>query len=148
MPKYYFLLTLAFPLVVTGCATSGKSTALGAALGSFVGGSIGVMASQHAESSDRSQGMLIGAGFGGVLGALIGHESHKEQQKKDSLAGFDGHSPNMEIFGNGGEKDKRPALKPAQVKVRMVEDQVKDGIFVPAHFEYEIAEPARWEKSK
>lgn len=148
MSKYFVLLGLSLALLLTGCATAGKSTFLGATIGSVVGGSIGALASQHADPSERTQGVLIGAGFGGVLGALIGHESYKEQQKKDALAGFDGTSPNMEIFGNGGEKDKRPTLKPAQVKVRFIEDQVKDGIFVPAHFEYEIAEPARWEKSK
>lgn len=143
--KYFVLLSLSLSL--TGCATAGKSKGLGAAIGAVVGGSIGAIASQHGDPSERTQGVLIGAGLGGVIGALVGHESYKEQQKKDAYPGF-GNPPNMEIFGNGGEKDKRPTLKPAQVKVRFVEDQVKDGIFVPAHFEYEIAEPARWEKSK
>lgn len=99
-------------------------------------------------ASDRTTGVLLGAGFGGVIGGLIGHESYKEQEKKDALKGLEGNSPGLEIYGNGSSGDKRPTLRPAQVKVHYVEDQVKDGTFVPAHFEYEIAEPARWEKSK
>lgn len=147
MPKVILIWITALTLILSGCATAGKSTILGSALGVFVGGSIGALATQHAEPGDRTTGLLIGAGLGGAIGGLIGNEVHKEQEKKAALKGFDGTS-NMEIFGRGGEKDKRPTLRPAQVKVRYVEDAIKDGVFVPAHFEYEISEPARWESSK
>jgi YMGG-like Gly-zipper len=148
MPKAILVWLAALSLLLSSCATVGKSTVLGAAIGSVVGGSIGALASQHSDPADRTTGVLLGAGFGGVIGGLIGHESYKEQAKKDQLKGFDGNSPGMEIFANGADKDKRPTLRPAQVKVRYVEDAIKEGVFVPAHFEYEISEPARWEKSK
>jgi len=148
MRKTTFARLIAFSLLLSACATAEKSTVLGAAIGSVVGGSIGALASQHSPPGDRTTGVLLGAGFGGVIGGLIGHESYKEQEKRDALKGFEGNSPGLEIYGNGSSGDKRPTLRPAQVKVHYVEDQVKDGTFVPAHFEYEIAEPARWEKSK
>lgn len=139
---------LALFLSLSSCATAEKSTVLGAAIGSVVGGTIGALASQHSGPGERTTGVVLGVGFGGVLGGLIGHETYKEQEKKDALKGIGGNSSNVEILGSGNANDKRPTLRPAQVKVRYVEDAVKDGTFVPAHFEYEIAEPARWEKSK
>lgn len=148
MRKAHLPWLLVFSLSLTACATAEKSTVLGTAIGSVVGGTIGVLASQHADPGDRTTGVLLGVGLGGVLGGLIGHEAHKEQEKKDALRGINGNSSGVEIFGGGGANDKRPSLRPAQVKVRYVEDAVKDGTFVPAHFEYEISEPARWEKSK
>lgn len=139
-------LTLLF--LLSGCATVEKSTLLGGVIGSVVGGSIGSLASQNGDSQQRTTGLLVGAAAGGALGALIGNQSYKEQEKKKLEANMNYGAPNLEMFGSGSDKDKGPKLRPAQVRVRYVEDQVKDGVFVPAHFEYEIAEPARWEKGK
>ncbi len=148
MLKRTIFLGLPFLIFLSGCATAGKSTLLGGIIGSVVGGSIGSLASQGGEPRDRTNGLLIGAAAGGALGALIGNETHKEREKKELLASGAFGAANMEMFGSGSEKDKRPKLRPAQVRVRYVEDQVKDGVFVPAHFEYEISEPARWEKAQ
>lgn len=148
MQKASLFCSLVLCLSLSACATAEKSTMLGTAIGSVVGGTIGAIASQQSGGGGYTTGVLLGVGLGGVLGSVIGHEVHKEQEKKDALRGMSGNSSALEIFGSGGPNDKRPSLKPAQVKVRYVEDAVKDGTFVPAHFEYEISEPARWEKSK
>jgi hypothetical protein len=148
MLKVYFSWLTAASLLLSGCATAEKSTVFGGALGAILGGSIGAMATHHGDSGSRTAGLILGAGLGGVLGSLVGRETYKSQDKKDVLRGFDGNSPYMEIIGNGSDKDKRPTLKPAQVKVRYIDDAVKDSILIPAHLEYEISEPARWENSK
>lgn len=148
MLKKIIPLGLALSLLLTGCATVEKSTLLGGVIGSVVGGSIGSLASQDGSSSQRATGLLVGAAAGGALGALIGNQSYKDQEKKKLQSGVTYGGPSLEMFGSGNDKDKGPKLRPAQVRVRYIEDQVKDGVFVPAHFEYEIAEPARWEKGK
>jgi hypothetical protein len=149
MPKLVLLFILSMSLMHTGCATSGKSALLGAGIGATAGATLGVLANQNDPPGKRTQGALIGAGLGGLFGALMGHGAYKEQQKKAQADMFDVNSgPGLEVFGSAGENGNRPILKPARVRVRYVEDQIKDGTFVPAHFEYEIVEPARFEKSK
>lgn len=148
MPKYFFALSMVLSIVLSGCATAGKSALLGAGIGSTVGASFGILVSQSGPPAQRTQGALIGAGIGGLLGALIGHESYKAQAKKDEAQSFDVNSARFEMFGAAGNKDKRTQLKPAQVKIRHVEDQIKDGTYIPAHLEYEISEPAKWDRSK
>lgn len=147
MSQKIIFIGLTLSLFLCGCATSGKSKLLGSVIGSFVGGSLGSFANQNADPSQRTTGILVGAAAGGALGALIGSEAHKDQEKKKTLSSPIYGAPNMEMFGSGNEKEKGPKLRPAQVRVRYVEDQVKDGVFIPAHFEYEISEPARWEKA-
>jgi hypothetical protein len=148
MFKKIIPLGLTLFLLLSGCATAEKSTLLGGVIGSVVGGSIGSLANQGKDSSQRTTGLLVGATAGGALGALLGNQSYKEQEKKRLQSGVTYGAPNLEMFGSGNDKGKGPKLKPAQVRVRYVEDQVKDGVFVPAHFEYEIAKPAHWEKGK
>lgn len=148
MLKKIIPIGLTLSLLLSGCATAEKSTLLGGIIGSVVGGSIGSLANQDRDSSQRATGLLVGAAAGGALGALIGNQSYKDQEKKKIQSGVTYGAPNLEMFGSGNDKDKGPKLRPAQVRVRYVEDQVKDGVFIPAHFEYEIAEPARWEKGK
>lgn len=148
MPKNLILFGLTLSLLLSGCATVEKSTLLGGVIGSFVGGSLGSLANQDRGAEQRATGLLVGAAAGGALGALIGNQSYKDQEKKKIPSGVTYGASNLEMFGSGNEKEKGPKLRPAQVRVRYVEDQVKDGVFIPAHFEYEIAEPARWEKGK
>ena len=39
-----------------------------------------------------------------------------------------------------------PTLLPPRVEARFVDEQVRGNVFVPAHLEYIIVEPARWSK--
>ena len=148
MLKRIVVLFISLALLLSGCATTEKSTLLGAAIGSTAGLGLGALVSNHERPAERTQGALIGLGLGGLIGALIGYETHKDQSKKDQAQSFDVNSARLDMFGSATDKDKRPRLQPAQVKVRYVEDQIKDGTFTPAHFEYQISEPARWEPSK
>ena len=55
-------------------------------------------------------------------------------------------STQLDLSSNPKGSSKQPRLKPAKVTIRHVDDQVKDGVFIPAHLEYEISEPSRWEE--
>ena len=141
MPKKLIITIIFMALVTMGCATSEKSILLGSSIGLAVGGGIG-------SNAKGSEGAAVGALIGAGLGGLLGYQGYKDKIKKSQnmpenfqLAPFAvGSAPNPEA--------NRPRLKPAQVKVKFVEDQIKDGTFIPAHFEYEISEPAKWEGSK
>ena len=65
-------------------------------------------------------------------------------RKKDLEVG----STQFEVQGNGQDADQSTRLRPARIRIKHVDDQVKDGLFIPAHLEYEISDPARWEGSK
>ncbi len=93
-------------------------------------------------------GKLPGAAIGTLIGGLIAWDAFKKKDAKDKMKTPEAPPPPVEFSGNNSTSGNTPKLRPAQVRVRYVEDQVKDGTFVPAHFEYEIAEPARWENGK
>lgn len=76
---------------------------------------------------------------------FLGCSSSAKRSETDK---FSTGSTQLEIFGDASDPGKKPTLRPAKVRVRHVDDQIKDGIFIPAHLEYEISEPARWENSK
>ena len=130
-----------FVALLSGCATSEKSILLGSTLGIGVGAGIG---SQANGSEGAAVGALIGAGLGG----LIGYAGYKDKLKKSQSVPENFQAAPFAVGSASGTQGSRPRLKPAQVKVKFVEDQIKDGTFIPAHFEYEISEPAKWEGSK
>ncbi len=148
MLKIFVLLTISASLGLTGCASLERSTWLGYGVGTGVGAGLGIAINSNEPPQRRTQGALIGAVAGGLVGALIGYQGFKDKQKKEALALGDLSASSAEMFGGANSSGNRPKLKPAQIKVRYVEDQIKDGTFVPAHFEYLISEPARWEQSK
>lgn len=76
---------------------------------------------------------------------LAGCASSAKRNEADKL---NAGSAQLEIFGDASDSGKKPTLRPAKVRVKHVDDQIKDGVFIPAHLEYEISEPARWENSK
>ena len=148
MSRLNVLPLIALAMILFGCATAEKSSLLGVGIGSVVGGGLGAAASANGSPAMRTQGTLIGVGIGAVLGGLIGHNAYKEQEKKAQARNSNFTTDGFEMRGTGSANGKTPTLKPAQVKVRYVEDQIKDSVFIPAHFEYEISEPARWQEGK
>ena len=148
MLKFLMAIAISASLGLSGCASVEKSTWLGYGIGTGVGAGLGLAISSNEPPERRTQGVLIGAIAGGLFGALIGYQSFKDKQKKEALAHSELNLSDSAMFGGANSSGNRPTLKPAQVKVRYVEDQIKDGTFVPAHFEYEISDPAHWERSK
>jgi len=138
---------LALGLVLSACATGGKSTLLGAGVGSGLGAGIGALADPGPKGRDRIRNVFIGAAAGGLLGAGAGYLAHGVVEKHEGEAyekgKKDGEKTPAPIYaGNGAE----PVLTPARVESRYVDDQIRGNVFVPAHFEYMIVEPARWRR--
>ena len=131
MLKFIFTLSVCASLILSGCATAQKSTLLGSGIGLSIGSTVGLLASQGQSPQQRTQGALIGAAAFGIIGGLIGYQSYKDQQKKDQAKQMELNSANLEMFGDAANKGNRPTLRPAQVRVQYVEDQIKDGVFVP-----------------
>lgn len=128
-------------LFLSGCATAQKSILLGSTIGIGIGAGIG-------SQQENQNGAMVGAVIGGLLGGLIGYSGYNEKQKKDLALRENVSQPRFDMFSAADKNEIRPKLKPAEVRVRYVEDQVKDGTFIPAHLEYEISEPARWDGAK
>jgi outer membrane protein OmpA-like peptidoglycan-associated protein len=70
--------TLAFVLV-TGCATAGRDTALGAVLGGAGGAGIGALVG-------GKKGALIGAGVGALAGGSVGLYLDKQRKELEKIA--------------------------------------------------------------
>jgi hypothetical protein len=135
-------------MTISGCATSEKSIFLGSGIGMGVGAGLGAAITSNQSDGNPGHGALIGALVGVVAGGLMGLAGYKDKRKKElGGAGPDASPTSLDMSGNTISAD-RPKLKPAQIRVHYVEDQVKDGTFIPAHFEYLISEPAHWEGSK
>lgn len=141
MPKKLISPLVIAALFLSGCATSEKSILLGSSIGITAGAGIG-------SASNGSQGAAVGALIGAGIGGLIGYAGYKDKLKKSQNAPDSFQAAPFAVGSASGAQGSRPRLKPSQVKVKFVEDQIKDGTFIPAHFEYEIAEPAKWEGSK
>lgn len=141
MSKRFITFFSALTFLLSGCATSEKSILLGSTIGVGVGAGIG-------SAANGSQGGAIGALIGAGLGGLLGYQSYKDKQKKAEAERSSLLAAPYSMTGPSDNSSSRPRLKPAQVKVKFVEDQIKDGTFIPAHFEYEITDPAKWEGSK
>jgi hypothetical protein len=148
MLKLSMALAISASLGLSGCASLEKSTWLGYGIGTGAGAGLGLAISSNEPPERRTQGALIGAIVGGLFGAVIGYKSFKDKERKEAQARAELNSGGAEMFGGANSSGNRATLKPAQVKVRYVEDQIKDGTFVPAHLEYEISDPAHWERSK
>ncbi len=141
------LSVLVSALVLNGCASSGKSTLMGAGVGAGLGAGIGALVDPGPKGEGRIRNVFIGAAAGSLLGAGTGYLAHGAIEGKEKDAYEKGKkdgkkSPSDYVGGAAGE----PTLLPPRVEARFVDEQVRGNIFVPAHFEYVIVEPARWSK--
>lgn len=131
-------------LSLAACATNSKSILLGSGTGAAAGAGIGALVDPGPNGRGRIKNAYIGAAAGAVLGGAAGYLIHETAAAKESAAFEKGKSEglkkSMQASGNG----QPPNLIPPKVEIRFVDDQVKGNIFVPAHFEYIILEPARW----
>ena len=130
-----------------GCATGGKSTLFGAGVGAGVGAGIGAMVDPGPKGEGRIRNVFIGAAAGSLIGAGTGYLAHGGVESREKNAFEKGKkegkkTPSEYVGGAPGE----PTLLPPRVEARFVDEQVRGNIYVPAHFEYVIVEPARWSK--
>lgn len=130
---YIFAATLVF---LTGCATQGRSTATGVAIGSVGGAAIGGVLSSDGKSQTRN--VIIGATLGGVAGGLLGDRLYnkKEEEKKDAFLKGQKTAP---------VQGQAPNVKPPKVETYWIEGKVVGNRYIEGHYEYVISEPSRWD---
>lgn len=138
------LIALSAGLLMSGCASSSKSMLFGAGTGAAAGAGIGALVDPGPKGHGRIKNAYVGAAAGAVLGGAAGYLIHDAAEAKTSLAFEKGRSEGLLKASQNSESGSPPNLVPAKVEVRFVDDQVKGNVFVPAHFEYVILEPARW----
>jgi hypothetical protein len=145
MIKVTFL-TFILATLITGCASSGTSTLMGAGLGAGLGAGIGAMVDPGPKGRNRIRNVFIGATAGSLLGAGTGYLAHEatDSAKKDGYAKGKADAEKKQSTYNGDPG--QPVLVPAQVEVQYQEDQVRGNVFVPGHFEYRIVSPSHWSR--
>lgn len=144
---YLRLVTLLFlSTAFAGCTSAGNSTLLGAGLGAVAGSAIGVASYPGRNGQYQPRNVIVGGALGGLLGAGAGYLVHalfekKEKEVVDQSKDSD-QTPRTTFLPGLG----KPTLIPPQVESRFVDDQIRANVFVPAHLEYLIAEPAKWSR--
>lgn len=133
-------------LTGSGCATSGKSTLLGSGIGAGVGAGVGAMVDPGPKGEGRIRNVFIGAAAGSLIGAGTGYFSHDLIEGRENDAYAKGKSDGAKGQAAGGGTPGAPVLLPPRIEARFVDEQVRGTVFVPAHFEYVIVEPARWSR--
>ena len=136
-----------FVLALTSaCATGGRSALLGAGAGAGLGAGIGAMVDPGPKGEGRIRNVFIGAGAGALLGAGAGYLAHEEVADHEKASYEKGKKDAEKSQVSAASGNGAPVLLPARVETRFVDEQVRGSIYVPAHFEYVIVEPARWSK--
>lgn len=133
--------SIAVAAALTGCATSGSSTLLGSGIGAGLGAALGAAVDPGPKAEGRIRNVFIGAAAGSLLGGATALLTHNAIEAKADEAFEKGKKEGQKTTPADG-----PELLPAKVEARFVEETVRGSVFVPAHFEYVIVEPARWSK--
>jgi hypothetical protein len=133
-------------ILISGCATTGKSTLLGSGIGAGLGAGVGAIANGGPSGRNRIRNVFIGATAGSLLGAGAGYLAQDLIEKREQDAFDKGKKEGQRPTTTYGGEPGQPVLIPPRVEARYVEDQVRGNTFVPAHFEYQIVEPARWSR--
>lgn len=142
--KIRFLSAIATALALSACTTSSKSMLFGAGTGAAAGAGIGALVDPGPKGQGRIKNAYVGAAAGAALGGAAGYMMRNSMKARESAAFEMGTSDGLTKASQATSGGNTPNLIPAKVEVRFVDDQVKGNIFVPAHFEYVILEPARW----
>lgn len=142
--KIKLLISIFIGLTLAGCATGTKSVLFGAGSGAAAGAGIGALVDPGPKGQGRIKNAYVGAAAGAVLGGAAGYLLHENADAKQSAAYEKGKSEGISRAAKARSDGQPPNLIPPKVEVRFVDDQIKGNIFIPAHFEYVILEPARW----
>jgi hypothetical protein len=94
----------------------------------------------------RIRNVFIGAAAGSLIGAGAGYFAHDLVESRERDAFEKGKKEGSKAQAAGNVAPGAPVLLPPRVESRFVDEQVRGNVFVPAHFEYVIVEPARWSR--
>ncbi|MBI3556390.1 MAG: hypothetical protein HY074_09025 [Deltaproteobacteria bacterium] len=137
---------IAILALAPGCATSGRSTLLGAGAGAGLGAGIGAMVDPGPKGEGRIRNVFIGAAAGSLVGAGAAYLAHEEVMDREKASYEKGKKDSEKPSTASSAPTGAPVLLPPRVESRFVDEQVRGNVYVPAHFEYVIVEPARWSK--
>jgi len=143
---YYFAVIqlVALALAMAGCATENKSVGLGSAIGAGTGAVLGGIADPGRNGELRTRNVIIGAALGGMAGMITGSVIHNETEKQKREAFLQGRASAPPT-----QSGVMPTLKPARVESQWIEGHpVGTNRWIEGHFEYLIAEPARWDENR
>ncbi len=146
MKKLKWICFLPMMIFVHACATPGEATGLGAGAGAVLGGGVGAIANPGASGKGRIKNIVIGTAAGAALGAGAGYGAQKFIESRENGAFEKGKADGrrrLEEYSSPGEE---PSLLPAKIEAVYVDDMVRGNLFIPAHVEYRIVEPARWQR--
>lgn len=146
MKRSLFMALLPIPLLLGGCSTLGESTLLAAGIGAVAGSGLGLMLPPGKHGQYRARNVIVGGALGGLLGAGSGFLAHELIDKSNKQAYDKGQMAGQKSIPGYVPASGQPTLVPPRVETRFVEDIVRGGVFVPAHVEYSIIEPARWSR--
>jgi outer membrane protein OmpA-like peptidoglycan-associated protein len=71
-------------MIVSGCESAGKNTAIGAGVGVAAGAAVGAVLGH--QTGNRAAGAAVGAAFGGAIGGAIGHRMDKQAKELAKIA--------------------------------------------------------------
>lgn len=138
VPNFLIILAL-----LSGCATQGKSLALGGAVGAGTGAIVGGIADPGKDGQYRTRNVIIGSAIGGVAGMAAGALIHSSNEDKKRDAYEQGKSDTLKKQqGNAS----MPNLKNPKVEAHWMDGKISGNRYIEGHFEYVIVEPARWEE--
>lgn len=135
---YLMFVFLALAVSAAGCATQGKSVALGGAIGAGTGAIAGGLMDPGKDGEYRTRNVIVGGTLGAMSGMVTGAlvYDHTESEKKEAF--LKGQSAARTIAAG-----TPPTLKPARVATQWIEGHpVGPNRWVEGHFEYVISEPA------
>lgn len=140
LKKYFYGALIFTTLFSAGCATQGKSTALGGLIGATGGAAIGGIADPGSKGQYRTRNVVMGATIGGMAGLITGSALHDKIKSREAKAYSEGQAS-----APRPPKGSMPSLTEAKVESRWIEGRAVGNRYIEGHFEYIIAEPTRWD---
>jgi len=128
--------------IVQGCATEGRSIALGGGIGAGTGALIGGIVDPGNNGQYRTRNIIIGSAFGGMAGMATGALLHDATESKTQVA---------YVAGQKSVENKLPAppsgpnVSQPQIDIEWVDGKIVGNRYIDGHYERVISEPAHWE---
>ena len=138
------IVSMLFICFLSGCASPGGVTFLGAASGAAIGAGMGFLPDAGPRGKGRSQNVFAGSTLGALLGAGIGLLLERNAAKESTVITEKAKEPTLNSSVPALGEPGVPVLIPPRVDGYFVDDQIRGNTFVPGHFEYQIKENARW----
>ena len=139
---YYLIAVWTMAIALQGCATEGKSIALGGAIGAGTGAVLGGIVDPGKHGEYRTRNVIIGSAFGGMAGMATGallHDNTEDKKKEAYLAGQESMKNKAPPPPNG------PNVSQPRVEVEWVDGKIVGNRYIDGHYERIITEQAHWE---